>query len=270
MNISLIMGVAIGAVCTIISIMLEGDFGTYINGPSIFVVLGGTLGCIIASYPMEDLKKLVTLVKIAMGKNDVDLNEQIDEIIDMANIARKNGLLALEDKVNTMEDPFLKKGVMLILDGTDPELVKNVLETEVYFMDERHSKYIGIFEKGSAAAPAFGMVGTLIGLINMLQQLNDPSTLGPAMAVALITTFYGVLLANLIFNPISSQLSIKNQLEQIQKDIVIEGILSIQDGENPRVIKDKLMAFISNEDAAAAETTGGGAAANSPAGESAE
>ncbi|MGI6152220.1 MAG: motility protein A [Christensenellaceae bacterium] len=252
MNITLIMGFAITTVCTIVSIVLEGDIGTYINGPSIFIVVGGTLGAMIACYPMEDFKKLFTLIKIALGKNEIDLNQQIDEIIDMANVARKNGLLALEDKVNDMKDPFLKKGVMLILDGTDPELVKNVLETEVYFMDERHSKYIGIFETGSSLAPAFGMVGTLIGLINMLQQLNDPSTLGPAMAVALITTFYGVVIANAMFNPIASQLRIKNQNEQIQKDIVIEGILSIQDGENPRVIKDKLMAFISNEEAAAA------------------
>jgi len=220
---------------------------TYINGPSIFITVGGTIAAIIASYPMSDLKKMMTLVKMAMGKSEVDLNSQIDEIVEMANIARKNGLLALEDKVSEMKDPFLINGIMLILDGTDPELVKNVLETEVYYMDQRHARCISIFETGSASAPAFGMIGTLIGLINMLQSLSDPTTLGPAMAVALITTFYGVVMAQLIFNPIANQLRIKNEEEQIQKDIIIEGVLSIQDGENPRVIRDKLNAFISKE-----------------------
>lgn len=260
MNLSLIAGVAIGAVCTVISIVLEGDISTYINGPSIFIVIGGTLGAIVASFPMGDLKKAITLIKLAMGKSEVDLNTQIDEIVEMANIARKNGLLALEDKVSEMKDPFLINGIMLILDGTDPELVKNVLETEVYYMDQRHGRYISIFETGSAVAPAFGMIGTLIGLINMLQALSDPSTLGPAMAVALITTFYGVVLANLVFNPIANQLRIKNEEEQIQKDIIIEGVLSIQDGENPRVIRDKLNAFISKEMIA----EGGGEAAKTP------
>jgi len=242
--------------------MMTGNLGDYIEAGSIFIVVGGTLGALIAQYPMDDIKKVFTLVKLAMNKSNIDLEKQIDDIVDMANIARKNGLLALEDKVNDMDDPFLKNAVMLILDGTDPELVKNVMETEVYFMDERHSKYIGLFLAGSELAPAFGMVGTLIGLINMLQKLDDPSTLGPSMAVALITTFYGVLIANIIFKPIAKQLQIKNSEEQVQKDIIIEGILSIQDGENPRVIRDKLKAFVSKADLAdgeeAASAVGGG------------
>ncbi|HBU12261.1 MAG TPA: motility protein A [Clostridiales bacterium] len=247
------MGMGVAAACTIISIVMDGNIADFINGPSIFVVVGGTFGAMIANYPMEDIKKLMTLVKFAIQKSDLDLNKQIDDIVDMANIARKNGLLALEDKVKDMEDPFLRNGVMLILDGTDPELVKNVMETSVYFMDERHSKYASIFFTGSSLAPAFGMIGTLIGLINMLTRLDDPSTLGPAMAVALVTTFYGVILANVLFNPIANQLKLKSQNEQIQKDIIIEGILSIQDGENPRVIKDKLRAFVADADLGEAE-----------------
>ena len=251
MNLTLIMGWAIAIGCAIGSIMMTGAIGDYIDGGSIFIVVGGSLGALIASTPMADMKKLMTLVKIAMNGSTIDLNKQIDDIVDMANVARKNGLLALEERVSKMEDPFMKNGVMLILDGTDPELVKSVMETEVFFMDDRHSRNISIFERGSAVSPAFGMVGTLIGLINMLQKLDDPSGLGPQMAVALVTTFYGVLLANVVYNPIASQLKMKSQDEQIQKDIIIEGILSIQDGENPRVIRDKLKAFISKTEAAA-------------------
>jgi chemotaxis protein MotA len=229
---------------------MEADILTYINGPSIFITVGGTFGALVASTPMEDLKKLFPLVMLSMRKSEIDLNQQIEDIVDMANIARRNGLLALEDRINGMEDPFMKNGVMLILDGTDPELVKNVMETEVYFIDERHSRNAAIFDRGSALSPAFGMIGTLIGLINMLQQLDDSAALGPAMAVALITTFYGVLMANVIFNPIANHLRLKSMDEQVQKNIIIEGILSIQDGENPRVIRDKLKAFISKEAAA--------------------
>ncbi len=251
MNITLLMGWGVAIGCTLATILMTGVLRDYIDAGSIFIVVGGHLGALIASTPMEDFKKVFTLLKIAMQKNDIDLNQQIEDIVDMANIARKNGLLALEDKVSGMDDPFMKNGVMLILDGTDPELVKNVMETEVYFIDERHERYASIFDRGSAVSPAFGMVGTLIGLINMLQKLDDPSTLGPQMAVALITTFYGVLLANVIYNPLASQLRLKNTNEQLQKNIIIEGILSIQDGENPRVIRDKLRAFISKTDAAA-------------------
>lgn len=250
-----------GAVCTVVSILLSGDIMSYVDGASIFIVVGGTIAAIIASYPLKDIKNLMAYVKIAMAKSEVDLNQQIEDIVDMANIARKNGLLALEDKVSEMNDPFLINGIMLILDGTDPELVKSVLETEIYYMDARHSHVASIFDTGSSVAPAFGMIGTLIGLINMLKQLDDTANLGPSMAVALITTFYGVVLANLIFSPIANQLRVKSSEEQLQKDIIIEGVLSIQDGENPRVIRDKLTAFISNTDAEVAKEAGGAAKA---------
>lgn len=261
MNITLIMGWGIAIGCTVASIIMAGSgINTFIDASSIFIVVGGTLGALIANYPMDDIKKIMTLVKIAFKKSDVNLEDQIENIVDMANIARKNGLLALEEKTRTMEDPFIKNAVMLVLDGTDPDLVKNVMETEVYFMDERHSKYAGIFLTGSSLAPAFGMVGTLIGLIAMLQELNDPSTLGPKMAVALITTFYGVLLANILFNPIAKQLQSLNAIEIIQKDIIIEGILSIQDGENPRVIRDKLRAFVAKSELKPVDENSGGGA----------
>ncbi len=249
MNISILLGIVVGFGFTVISIVSGGNIMNFVDGGSVMIVVGGTLGAIIASYPMSSLKKIPALIKIALKKSEIDYTKQVDEIVEMANIARKNGLLALEDKLAEIDDPFIKNGVMLILDGTDPELVKSMMETESYFADDRHSSLIEIFETGSKVAPAFGMVGTLIGLINMLKNLSDDmSSIGPDMSLALITTFYGVILANLIFNPIASQLRAKNVEEQVCKDIIIEGILSIQDGENPRVIEDKLKTFIAKAD----------------------
>lgn len=239
------MGLAITIVCIVVSIVIDGNINDFFNIPSIFIVVGGTIGATITAFPMKDLKKVIPLIKLTLKKDEVNIVKDIDAIIDMANIARKDGLLSLEESIENMDNPFLKNGVMLILDGTDPELVKNVMETEIYFMDERHSDAIKIFETMSSLAPAFGMIGTLIGLINMLVALSDPDSLGPAMSVALITTFYGVVLANAIFNPLANKLKLRSKNEQIQKDIIIEGILSIQDGENPRIIRDKLNAFVS-------------------------
>ena len=250
-NISLFAGIGI-AVALIVYGMLgggSGDIMNFVDADSVFIVLGGTIGAVVASYPMDDLKKIPTLIQLAIKMPEMNYMTQIKEIIEMANIARKNGVLALEDRMNEIKDPFIKNGIALIVDGSDPELVKSMLNTQSYFTDERHAKYISIFETGSTAAPAFGMVGTLIGLINMLKNLSgDMSSIGPAMSVALITTLYGVLLANLIFNPIAKQLGALNSNELLCKDIIIEGILSIQDGENPRVIEDKLKAFVAQAD----------------------
>jgi len=178
----------------------------------------------------------------------VDLNEDIELIISIANIARREGLLALEDAVAEMDNPFLKKGIMLIVDGADAELIKNILETEIYFIQTRHNQGQAVINSMAQYAPAYGMIGTLIGLIIMLQSLDDINSLGPAMATALITTFYGVILANLIFTPISKKLKEKSEAEALQKELYIEGLLSIQNGENPRIIRDKLTSFIARKE----------------------
>lgn len=236
---------------TVYGMLNGGEIGNFLDPGSIAIVLGGTIGAVVASYPMSDLKKIPALIKLALRKSDMNYMDQVKEIVEMANVARKNGILALEDKLEDIKDPFVKNGIMLIMDGTDPELVKSMLETQSYFTDERHGNLISIFETASTCAPAFGMVGTLIGLINMLKNLTgDMNTIGPSMSLALITTFYGVIFANLIFNPIAKQLQARNADELLCKDIIIEGILSIQDGENPRVIEDKLKAFIAASDVA--------------------
>mgnify|MGYP000540488273 FL=1 len=171
--------------------------------------------------------------------------ETIDSIITLSNVARKEGLLALEEAANSIEDEFMKKGVLLIVDGTDPELVRSILETELGCIEERHKSIIGFWDNLGAAGPAWGMIGTLIGLINMLSKMQDVNSVGPNMAVALVTTFYGSMLANWICIPVSNKLKANNASEIMMKEVMVEGLLSIQAGENPRVIEEKLKSFLS-------------------------
>jgi len=211
---------------------------------SIFIVFGGVIASTIVSYPMDALKNLGKLMGNAFKSKKVDFQADIENIVKIANVARREGILALEETVKGMNDPFMQKGIMLIIDGSDPELVKSVLETELMFIKERHSSGQAILLAMSSYSPAFGMIGTLVGLINMLRKLDDPSSLGPSMAVALVTTFYGVVLANLIFTPMAKKLAAQSADECLRKEMVLEGILSIQDGENPRIIREKLNAFL--------------------------
>ena len=150
----------------------------------------------------------------------------------------------MEEAANGIEDPFLKKGVMLVVDGTDPELVRGIMETDLTCIEQRHKKVIAFWEKWAELGPAWGMIGTLIGLVNMLKKLDDPSAIGPSMAVALLTTLYGSLIANWLCNPIASKLSVNNDAEITVKEVTVEGLLSIQAGENPRVIEEKLKSFL--------------------------
>lgn len=243
-----LIGILTGFGCIIVSIMFDGDVGSFFNLPSIFIVIGGTIASTIVSYTWKTLKSLKTVYSNAFKVNKADLNEDIELIIRIANIARREGLLALEDAMAELDNPFLKKGIMLIVDGADTELVKNILETEITFIQERHGQGQAIILSMASYAPAYGMIGTLIGLINMLKDLDDMDSLGPGMATALITTFYGVLLANLVFTPIAKKLKAQSENETLQKELYMEGLLSIQDGENPRIIKDKLTAFISRHE----------------------
>ncbi len=243
-----VIGLGAGVGCIIISILLNGELGAFFDPASVFIVLGGTIASTVVSYPGKMLKSLKTIYTMAFKSKNIDLNDDIELIIKVANVARREGLLALEDAVGEVENPFLQKGIMLIVDGADGELVKNILETEISFIQERHTQGQNIINSMASYAPAYGMIGTLIGLILMLKNLSDSGSLGPNMAVALITTFYGVVLANLVFTPISKKLKVQSDQEALQKELYMEGLLSIQDGENPRIIKDKLQAFISRRD----------------------
>lgn len=234
---------------------------SFIDMPSVVITIGGSLSATLTmSSSIGDFLKGFKSFGIAMKNVDYDESAKIKQIIDLSNVARKEGLLALEEAANTsIDDDFMKKGVLLIVDGTDPEFVRSILETELECMESRHKSIISFWQNFASMGPAWGMIGTLIGLILMLQDLNDVSSVGPAMAVALITTFYGSLIANWIATPVATKLQEKNAAEVMIKTIVVEGLLSIQAGENPRIIEEKLKSFI---DPAARESlsAGGGEA----------
>lgn len=214
------------------------------NPPSLMITVGGTFAATLINYPLRQMLGVVGVLKNAFFKKAMDPSEVISILVSFAEKARREGLLALEDDAQQLEDGFLQKGIQLVVDGTDPELVRSILETELAFLEDRHKAGQGIFETMGALAPAFGMIGTLIGLIQMLKNLDDPSAIGPGMAVALLTTFYGALMANLIFIPIAGKLKVKSAEEVLLKEVMIEGILSIQSGDNPRIVEEKLKAFL--------------------------
>ena len=214
--------------------------------PSVFITLGGSICCMmIQAKGFPEFINSFKSISIALKKKELNQADAIKNIIDLSNVARKEGLLALEEAANSIEDDFLKKGIMLIVDGTDPELVRNIMQTELDAVDTRHNEKIGFWANWGGMGPAWGMIGTLIGLVNMLYNMDDMSSIGPNMAVALLTTLYGSLLSNWICIPVSFKLKMKNDDEITMKQIMVEGLLSIQAGENPRVIEEKLKSFLS-------------------------
>jgi len=245
MDIATLAGIIAGASFIVVGILLSGSLSSFYDAPSIMIVMGGTLASTLIAYPLNKVIGIINVSRNLFFTKDMNSQYVITRIIELANIARKEGLLALEEAASNLNDPFLQKGVLLIVDGTDPELVRNIMETEISFVEERHKQGQGIFETMGSLAPAYGMIGTLIGLINMLLALDDPDMLGPNMSVALITTFYGSVLANFLFIPMANKLKQRSGQELLYKGIMLEGLLSIQAGENPRIIEEKLKAFLS-------------------------
>lgn len=257
MDIASIAGFLMGVVMFVYGVS-SGDEGMAALGnmydySSVLITIGGSLAGVLASHKLPDFIAGLKSFSLFFKDEKSDVGEVIKNIIDLSNIARKEGLLALEEAANGIEDEFLKKGVMLVVDGTDPELVRGILETDLDCIEARHKKVIGFWLKWAELGPAWGMIGTLIGLVDMLYHMDDPSTLGPAMAVALITTLYGSLLANWICTPVSNKLKADNAVEMQQKEVMIEGLLSIQAGENPRVIEEKLKSFLPPKDRTSAD-----------------
>ena len=260
MDLASILGLVLCAVVVLFGIINGAGFGGlkyFYDLPSILITLGGAFCCVLAEKTMPDFLNGVKSIKLIFKLPQYDLPEVIRKIIELSNVARKEGLLALEEASAELDDAFLRKGVLLIVDGTDPELVRGILETEMACIDDRHKKNITFWLDLAGMGPAWGMIGTLIGLILMLQDMNDPSTIGPSMAVALITTLYGSLLANWVATPVAQKLGVNNNAEMAIKEVMIEGLLSIQAGENPRVIEEKLKSFLSPADKEAMEAGGG-------------
>ncbi|NMB01317.1 MAG: motility protein A [Firmicutes bacterium] len=245
MDLATLLGIIIGVVLLIVSIIMEGDIMLFWSFSSILIVFGGTFASIMINFTMSQVLSVFPLLKVAFSKKTNDSIRIIDTLVDFAETSRREGLLALEEKAQAIDEPFLQKGIQMVVDGTDAELVRSILEIELVFLEERHGIGQRIFEQMGALAPAYGMIGTLIGLIAMLGALDDPDQIGMGMAVALITTLYGSVASNLIFLPIAGKLRIKSDEEVVMKQVMIEGILSIQAGENPRIVEEKLKAFLS-------------------------
>ena len=265
MDLATLLGIIIGFVMVVIGIItsttnptLKGIMDTFVDIPSIAVTIGGSMAGMLTSYTFKTFLGHLKGFGIAMKDPKLDNGQVISKIIELSNTARKEGLLALEEVAQGLDDEFMKKGILLIVDGTEPELVRGILETDMLSMEERHKKTISFWEFWGEQGPAWGMIGTLIGLINMLKNLEDSSTIGPNMAVALVTTFYGSLIANWLCAPFANKLKANNELELTLKTLIIEGLLSIQAGENPRVIEEKLKSFLSPDKREALSPEGGG------------
>jgi len=214
---------------------------TFLHGPSALIVIGGTFAALMIMFPMSQFTKIPKHLAILFSPREYQAELYINKLVETAKKARVNGLLSLEADLEELSDPFLKKGLQMLVDGVDPEEVKNQLETSLDSLDERHSQERALYDKGASLAPAFGMVGTLIGLINMLKVLQDVESIGPNMSVALITTFYGTLLANLFFSPVSNKLRVRHEEEFLCMHIICEGIKAIQSGVNPNLLYEKLI-----------------------------
>lgn len=244
MDIATLIGFLAGTVLVVSAIVMGSGLGTFFHVPSLMITVGGTLASALINFPLSKVLGLVSVVKKTMLYKPKPLDAEIARFSEFAQIARREGLLALEDKLESLDEPLLHKGIQLVIDGTSPELLRNILMIEVNSMYDRHAEGRNILEQMGAAAPAFGMIGTLIGLVQMLQNLTDPSSIGAGMAVALLTTFYGALLANLVLLPLAGKLDNRHREEALLKELLIEGILSIQAGDNPRTIEEKLKSFV--------------------------
>jgi chemotaxis protein MotA len=213
---------------------------------SIILVFGGAIGATLASHTLDDAKAFAKwTMKGLMPAKKADEAAAINQLLELADTARKEGLLALESAAKEIEDPFLRRGIEMSVDGTDPEVVREVLESSIAATKARHKAGAGFFVTAAGFAPAFGVAGTVIGLIDMLNNLSDPSALGPALAVAFATTLWGVFLANYLFSPIANTLRRTSELEMAYKELLLEGIVAIQGGASPRALSDRLIAYLS-------------------------
>lgn len=262
MDLASLVGLILGVVMVVFGIV-SGDGGftllpNFIDLSSVIITIGGSLAGVIACNKLSFIGTGFKGITLAMKEPGYNPAAMITNIINLSNVARKEGLLALEEAASDIEDAFLKKGIMLVVDGTDPELVRGILETDLSCTEDRHKSVIGFWEKWAELGPAWGMIGTLIGLVNMLKNLEDASTIGPNMAVALLTTLYGSLIANWLCNPTASKLKLNDANEMIIKQIIVEGLLSIQAGENPHVIEEKLKTFITPQERESLNAVPGG------------
>jgi chemotaxis protein MotA len=239
------LGIVLAIVSLVLGFTMDGGSINALIQPTAFVIVfGGTIGATLTGVSLKDFLGIFKYLKIAFFAKKAQPLDTIDDLVHLATVARREGILALEEHIETYNDPFLKGGVQLVVDGVDPELVKNILETELEFLEARHEAAARILESAGGFAPTMGIIGTVMGLVHVLGDLSDVNRLGPQIATAFTATLYGVASANVLWLPLANKLKRRNQEEVLLKQIVIEGILSIQAGENPNILGQKLKAFL--------------------------
>jgi chemotaxis protein MotA len=237
------IGVAFGSL--LLSSLMDGSNpATFLNIPALIIILGGTFGVTLASCGMAPMKAVPGLYKLVFSAQPPELRERIDLLVSLADQARREGLLALDAQLSEVEDPFTRKALQLVVDGTDPELVHAILEAEIDGMAARHEAGAAPFEKAGGFAPTMGIIGTVLGLVHVLENLAAPSTLGPSISSAFLATLMGVGSANVIFLPVANRLKAISAEEVELRMMTLEGILSLQSGDNPRLVADKLMSYL--------------------------
>lgn len=257
MDLATIGGWVGGLVLILGSVIVVGnDVSRLWDLASFLIVIFGSFAAVVASNPLSRGLGLFRLFKHVLNVTEYNQRELIDQLVQFADSARKEGLLSLDDSLNEVEDDFLKSGLRLVVDGTDPDIIKGILRVEVSQIESRHETNISMIESWASIAPAFGMIGTLLGLIAMMANLEDTASVGPNMAVALITTLYGSLFANLFITPIGKKLEDRNKDEMLVMEMMMQGIISIQAGDNPNLLKEKLEKFLPPSERDAAEDIG--------------
>ncbi len=244
-----LIGLVGGVACVAIAIAESGNLKLFINIPSFLIIVGGTIFALILSYPMSTLKTLGSVIRQAFVRDNHDPIEDIDTLVELSELARREGLLAMEGYVENSDDPFLKKGLHLLADGADRENLENSMMSVIYHTHKRHRTGASMLSMIASTAPGLGLVGTYVGLIPMLVNMRDPDSLGPLMAIELVSSFYGGFLANVIFAPMAKKLLSKATQEKDRNELLLEGILAIQEGKNPRLLREELLAYLTKREA---------------------
>lgn len=246
MDLGTIIGISIGVVMVALGIILGGvGIGPYLSPDSLLITILGSFGAMLVAQPMSRMLGILKYIKVVFNTQSFNEEELITQLVGFSDRARKEGLLALEDNLDSVEDEFMRKGIQLVVDGTDPDIIKTILYADLNQLQARHETGMKIMDDWSKIAPAFGMIGTLVGLIAMLGNIGgDSAAIGRGMQTALVTTLYGSFFANLFLIPFKSKMEDRDKEETRVKEIVIEGILSIQSGDNPRILLEKLLSFL--------------------------
>jgi chemotaxis protein MotA len=244
MDFATFIGVFVGYTLIIVALYIGPGIGVYVDLPSLLIVVGGTTGIILMHFPLNRVLNVFTLVIKTFFVKETDPEAVIQQLVNFSIRARRDGILALEAAENEIDDQFLKDGIRLAVDGNEPAVIQEIMERELNYLEERHAEGASVLSNIGEYAPAMGMLGTLIGLVAMLQTLDEPSSIGPSMALAIITTFYGSIIANFFALPLAGKLKVRSKEEVLTKEIMLAGIMSIQSGDNPRIVEKKLNAFL--------------------------